>query len=190
MRLASTWARMLVLGGVCGAAVRCTSDEVSTASLVAPAATPQPASGAAAARADQGAKEADEAAESQAFSYSPVGRRDPFRSYLSQVKERREAQTSDHRHEQTEDFEVGQYRLTGIITGTSRPKAMVDDPNGEAHVLHIGSRVGKNGGRVTNIGPHGLTVQEETVDASGKAVSVPINVRLLDDVLDNVAPEE
>lgn len=128
-------------------------------------------------------------AEARAFSYSPVGRRDPFRSYLTQVQERRDAQVRDHRHEATEDFDVAQFRLVGLITGTSQPKAMVDDPNGEAHVLHVGSRIGKNGGRVVSIGPRGLTVQEDTVDASGHALSVPITVRLPEDVLDLVPAE-
>lgn len=165
----------------------CSDDSPAPAAATVPTpGAPPPAAPAAVASPTAAA----EAAPAAAFSYSPVGRRDPFRSYLSQVKERRDAQSSDHRHEDTENFEVHQYRLTGLITGTSRPKAMLDDPNGDAHVVHIGSRMGKNGGRVTNIGPRGLTVQEDTVDASGKAVSVPINVRLLDDVLDNVAPEE
>lgn len=130
------------------------------------------------------------ASEATTFSYSPVGRRDPFRSYLTQVKERQEAQGQDHRHEDTENFDVSQYRLTGLITGTSRPKAMVDDPNGDAHVLHVGSRVGKNGGRVYSIGAQGVTVLEEYLDASGKAVSVPIQVRLPSDVYQDAATKE
>lgn len=121
------------------------------------------------------------------FVYSPVGRRDPFRSYLTQLKERQEAKAQDHRREETEAFDINQYRLTGLVTGTTQPKAMVDDPNGEAHVVRIGSRIGKNGGRVYSINAQGLTVVEEYVDASGKLVSVPVTVRLPEEVIH--APE-
>ena len=38
---------------------------------------------------------------------------------------------------------------------------MVEDPDGEGHVLKMGSKLGKNGGRVTRISSKGIRVIEE-----------------------------
>lgn len=121
------------------------------------------------------------------FAYSPVGKRDPFRSYLSDLAEQNNAHHPERKLEETEYFEVDQYHLTGLITGISQPKAMVEDPDGRGHVVHIGSRVGKNGGLVSQIAPHGLLIIEETHDAMGKLVRLPITLKLPQTEFDDIA---
>ena len=112
------------------------------------------------------------------FTYSPVGKRDPFRSYLADLAEQSLERGPQRRREETEEYEIDQYRLTGIITGTAQPKAMVEDPSGRGHVLHIGTRMGKNGGRVSRISSGGIVVLEETRDPTGKKVRLPITIKL------------
>lgn len=110
------------------------------------------------------------------FTYSPVGLVDPFRSYFADI---REQQKSESRQLQaTEQFELNQYSLTALVTGTSQPKAMVEDPKGVGHVLRVGSRIGKNGGRVTRISSSGVVIIEEFVNPLGKRVRVPITLKL------------
>ncbi|MEM6730433.1 MAG: pilus assembly protein PilP [Myxococcota bacterium] len=111
------------------------------------------------------------------FSYSPVGKRDPFRSYLADLTE---AQTEVQRRpvQATERFELDQYRLTGLITGTSQPKALVEDPEGIGHTVRIGSYMGRNGGIVTRITSDGIIVTEEFRAPTGELVKVPIAVKL------------
>jgi type IV pilus assembly protein PilP len=121
------------------------------------------------------------------FAYSPVGKRDPFRSYLSDLAEQNNAHHPERKLEETEYFEVDQYRLTGLITGISQPKAMLEDPDGRGHVVHIGSRIGKNGGLVSQIAPHGLLIIEETHDAMGKLVRLPITLKLPQTEFDDIA---
>lgn len=122
---------------------------------------------------DEAPSEAKKTAE---FAYLPVGKRDPFRSYLAEI-----ATTQDvdaRRIEATERFELDQYRLTGLVTGTSQPKALVEDPEGVGHTLRIGSHVGKNGGVISRINADGFIVTEEFRAPTGELVKVPITVKL------------
>ncbi len=114
------------------------------------------------------------------WSYSSIGKRDPFRSDLAveAASSQREVEL-----EETERFELDQYRLTGLLTGTAQPKAMVEDPTGTGHTLRIGSRLGRNGGRVTRIGVLGrgvvgIVVTEEFRAPTGERVRVPIQIPL------------
>ena len=111
------------------------------------------------------------------FSYSPVGKRDPFYSYIADLESSLEA-AAQRKHEPTEAFELDQYRLTGLVTGTAQPRAMVEDPEGKGHVIKIGSRLGKRGGVVTRINPDGLLVTEEFRTPTGDKVRVPITIKL------------
>lgn len=111
------------------------------------------------------------------YQYTTVGKRDPFRSYIADLREL--ARSSDERRpETTEKFELDQYRLTGLVTGTSQPQAMVEDPDGMGYVLRVGARLGKNGGRVTRIAVDQIVVTEEFRAPTGERIRVPITVRL------------
>lgn len=112
------------------------------------------------------------------YSYNPIGKRDPFRSYLEELSRRVAETRRVGRREETEEFELDQYRLTGIITGTAQPRAMVEDPNNRGHVLRVGSRLGKHGGRVTRISARGIVVSEQTRDATGKRLRVDKRINL------------
>jgi type IV pilus assembly protein PilP len=117
------------------------------------------------------------------FSYSPVGKRDPFYSYLAEVQATVETQTERAR-EPTETFELDQYRLTGLVTGTAQPRAMVEDPDGKGHAISINSRLGKRGGIVTRISNEGIIVTEEFRTPTGDKVRVPITIKLPQPELD------
>lgn len=111
------------------------------------------------------------------YSYSAVGKRDPFKSYLAELNEAK-ASKQQRKKQPTEEYKLDQYRLTGLVTGTSRPRAMVEDPNGRGHVVHIGTRLGKDGGIVTRITPTGIVVTEQFRAPTGEVVRVPIRVKL------------
>ena len=132
------------------------------------------------------AEASDNANTALPFVYSSIGKRDPFRSFLADLVEIDQDHGMSRRKEETEQYELDQYRLTGLITGTSQPKAMVEDPSGRGHVLHIGSRLGRNGGRLTHIAPTGMVIVEETRDPTGKKMRLPITVRLPKSEFDDV----
>ncbi len=120
----------------------------------------------------------DEKAEKiAAFSYSPIGKRDPFKSYIS-VLVKDPGGTKNKEFSPTEEYELDQYKLTGLLSGTSQPRALVSDPKGAGHVIKIGTRLGRNGGRVTRISNNTVEVIEEFRAPTGERIRVPITIEL------------
>jgi type IV pilus assembly protein PilP len=159
-------ARLLALAVLAG----CGEDEPN---VVIPPVTPKNPAAAAAPAAVDGPTDAT----AGNYTYTTVGKRDPFRSYIADLREIARAEES-RRPESTEKFELDQYRLTGLVTGTSQAQAMVEDPDGMGHVVRVGTRLGKNGGRVTRIAVDQIVVTEEFRAPTGERVRVPITVRL------------
>ena len=116
-------------------------------------------------------------AKNAVFSYSPIGKRDPFKSYISVlVKDPDGAKNKEI--SPTEEYELDQYQLTGLLSGTSQPRALVSDPKGAGHVIKIGTRLGRNGGRVTRISNNTVEVIEEFRAPTGERIRVPITIEL------------
>lgn len=114
--------------------------------------------------------------ETPKFVYNPVGRRDPFRSLLEirkPVAERREPQTP------LEQFDLSQIRMVGAIVGFERPRAMVSAPDGKSYIVTIGTRMGKNNGKVVSIDQYSIVVEESFYDfadevrTSRQAIELP-----------------
>ena len=111
------------------------------------------------------------------FSYSPIGKRDPFKSYISVLVKDPDS-AKDKQISPTEEYELDQYQLTGLLSGTSQPRALVSDPKGVGHVIKIGTRLGRNGGRVTRISNNTVEVIEEFRAPTGERIRVPITIEL------------
>jgi type IV pilus assembly protein PilP len=111
------------------------------------------------------APEAKKAAEPE-WSYSSVGKRDPFRSFLAEA---RSAGTSLTTRCATPlgRFELEQLRLVAVITGLEDPVAMVQAPTGVGYAVRRGSCVGKNGGTVSAVRSGEIVVAEWAIRADG-----------------------
>jgi type IV pilus assembly protein PilP len=113
------------------------------------------------------------------YIYSPVGKRDPFRPYYVDQALEEEAETKGRALTELEKFEIDQLKLVGVVTGTSTPSAMVEDPEGEGHTIVIGTPIGRHGGRVSKIKRDEVIVMEEFRDpATNKKVASPVTMRL------------
>jgi Tfp pilus assembly protein PilP len=129
------------------------------------------------AKTDVKAKTASSEVGRPAYRYSSVGKRDPFQPYLAlpTIKESK----IERKRQSTEEFSTDQYRLTGLITSTSQPRVLLEDPSGVGHTVRLGSRVGKNDGKIVQINAKGFVLMEEyTEQATGKKIKVPINVEM------------
>ncbi len=104
------------------------------------------------------------------YSYNPIGKRDPFKSYLAAEEENRQVMEKGSERHKTplEKYTFDQLRLTAIISGTSRPLAMVEDPSNQGWTVHVGTRIGSNGGKVSAIMRSGIVITEEYRDAAGR----------------------
>ena len=117
----------------------------------------------------------DEAiARQEEYSYNPIGKRDPFRSFLNTTDGRKVAETSSP----LQKYEIDQYQLVGIIWGVERSRALVQDPEGVGHVMEIGTYIGKNWGKVTQINSSEVVVTEEFQTMEGELVVNNINMTL------------
>jgi type IV pilus assembly protein PilP len=116
------------------------------------------------------------------YIYSPVGKRDPFRPYyVDQALEETE-KDSQRTLTDLEKLELDQLKLVGIVSGTSTPTAMFEDPDGRGHVVHIGTAMGRNGGRVSKIKKDEVVIMEEYRDpVTNKKIQSPVSVRLPSD---------
>ena len=108
-----------------------------------------------------------EAPPEEAYTYSPIGKRDPFRSPIDDLIV---AIRSDQQCPLCK-WEVDQLHLVAVVTGTGNPVAMVEDPDGVGHVVRQGTQLGKHGGKVTTIRRDELLVVETSHDSFGKAVT-------------------
>lgn len=100
------------------------------------------------------------------WSYSSVGKRDPFRSLLADAKARgalgvTQCPTPLGR------YELEQMRLVAVITGLEDPVAMVQLPNGVGYAVRRGACIGKNGGSVAAIRSGEIVVAEWAIRADG-----------------------
>jgi type IV pilus assembly protein PilP len=75
-------------------------------------------------------------------------------------------------------FDINQFKLIGIVTGSKENKAMVTDPNGKGYVLKVGMTIGKNEGRITTITNSGVDILEQFKDDNGRVRKENIKITL------------
>ena len=113
------------------------------------------------------------------YAYNPIGKRDPFRSPEIAVAERRLQGQQITCPEPLCQYDIDQLELVAVVTGDANPIAMVEDPLGRGHIVRRNSRVGKQGGKVSQILRDSITVTESFVGTDGKQITnaVPIKVK-------------
>jgi type IV pilus assembly protein PilP len=112
------------------------------------------------------AEESQTPAAESIFVYNPSGRRDPFLGLLA-VKKPVGAQQAQPQTP-LQEYELGQFRLTGVIRNASGPAAMVMAPGGKSYVVKKGVKIGKNGGTIIAIENNRIVVEERYYDFAGE----------------------
>ena len=131
------------------------------AAPVAPVGGPPPAAPAAAAPAPQEKKPAE-----PEWSYSSVGKRDPFRSFLAEI-DKAAGGLATRCATPLGRFELEQLKLVAVVTGLEDPVAMVETPTGVGYSVRRGACIGKNGGVVAAVRSGELVVTEWAIRADG-----------------------
>lgn len=96
------------------------------------------------------------------YLYEAAGRRDPFEPYRAI-----EPVADESGGGPLEQFELEQLSVVALVWAGPVAKAMVRDPSGTTYTVGLGSRMGKNEGRVIHIGDNLVLVKETYVDYSG-----------------------
>jgi type IV pilus assembly protein PilP len=115
-----------------------------------------------------------EQADEDTYRYDPTGKPDPFRSFVKVFLTRQQESPATP----LERFDLSQLRLTAVIWGTDKPRALINDPSGKGYIIGVGSPIGKNNGRVVGINDNLVLVKETYVDFRGQASTKDIEMRL------------
>jgi len=107
--------------------------------------------------------------------YNPIGKRDPFRSFVGGPVD-----NSIRSPTPLQRFDIDQLSLVGIVWGVDDPQALVSDPDKKNHVVEMGTYIGKNWGKVTEITSRSIVITEEYQTIEGdlmiepKIMSLPV----------------
>jgi type IV pilus assembly protein PilP len=139
--------------------------------------TPPPAPSTPAARG--GAKAAAAQAEtttsasSVTYMYNPVGKRDPFRGiYMEGGGPRPESGGGEAAPVCTEplcNFDLNELTVVAVVSGDANPLAMVEDKTGVGHMVRRNTKIGRQGGKVTQILRDCIVVTSFVSGPDGKA---------------------
>ncbi len=101
------------------------------------------------------------------FVYVTDGRRDPFVP-LSRI--RRPLVDSAEPATPLQSYDLGQFKLVGVIVGKGASKAMVVAPDGKSYILSQGVKIGKNNGVVLEVNSDAVVIEEKYMDFSGNVI--------------------
>ena len=114
---------------------------------------------------------------------------DPFLPFIKRVPDKPKiAKIKQTTHKDTAEeqvfvpplqrYDVKEFRLRGVASGTSKKVAVVEDGAGKLYTLYQGTAIGLLGGRVVAIFHDKLIVEQKEMDSSGKEISKQITLRL------------
>lgn len=97
------------------------------------------------------------------------GRRDPF-VFVQPKRKPQGIDEPERVREPLENFALGSLSLTAIITNTPVPKAMFKASDGFGYIAKEGDRIGRDGGRISDIRPNEVevTINAGSVGGTGE----------------------
>ena len=101
-------------------------------------------------------------------------RKDPFKPFVPQPITPQGGQISDSQVSELlpiQAYELGKYKVAGIIVGLKENSALVIDPEGKGYVVKPGMLIGNSQGRITKISPSEIEVAEKYREDNGKIKS-------------------
>lgn len=106
--------------------------------------------------------------------YSPMGKRDPFQAPMkAQAKRPRENLSP------LERYEIGQLKLAGVIWDIKDPRAMVEDSSGLGYIVRVGTPIGPNEGKIKQIKPAEVVIEENFIDFYGARKNREVSMRIV-----------
>jgi len=121
------------------------------------------------------------------YTYDPKGKPDPFKPLIVEKAEATPAKPKQsveavlEAATPLERMDLAQLKLVAVIWNISDPKGMVEDATGKGYILSIGTIVGKNRGKVTQITYTGVVVTERYETSPGKFKSREVALKLYPD---------
>ncbi len=90
------------------------------------------------------------------YVYNPVGKRDPFRGYLIEGGGPRSGPSADPVETAvcTDPLcliDLEELKVVAVVSGDANPMAMVEDRSGVGHIVRRNTKIGRAGGKVTQV---------------------------------------
>ncbi len=112
------------------------------------------------------------------YNYNPVGKRDPFRSPIEETKsDTPQVGPQVACNEPLCQWDIDQLKLVAVVSGDANPLAMVEDPLGRGHIVRRNTRMGRQGGKVTQILRDEVIVTE-VITTPERVISNPVKLEL------------
>ena len=112
-----------------------------------------------------------------AYVYNPIGKRDPFRSPDAEPATQA-ALANAACTEPLCRFDIDQLTLVAVVSGDANPLAMVQDPAGRGYFVRRNTRVGRQGGKVTQIMSDAVVITEYFTTPDGKTTANPVTLAI------------
>jgi len=104
--------------------------------------------------------------------YESKGKNDPFKPLIQEKSVEVSQPVSDNRPKRIltplEKIELSQIRLVAVIIMKNKQIAMVEEASGKGYEIAIGTYIGKNQGRVSEIKNNSILVEELIKDYKGR----------------------
>lgn len=114
----------------------------------------------------------------QTYSYPVAGLRSPFVPVEAPKVSNVHPNLSRPR-EYLETFPLDALKFVGELTFGSATYALIQDPHGVVHRVHVGNYMGQNSGRITSIYPERIDLIEIVPDGSGGYLKRPTTLALV-----------
>ena len=117
-----------------------------------------------------------------AYKYNPIGKPDPFKPFIEQElspKKKTESRTLPISPLQREG--INNFRLVGVSGDDHHRIAIVQDVKGKAYPIFLGTYIGQNGGRVVEILPDRIIIEEKTKVEDKQAKTNRLTMKLRKD---------
>lgn len=113
------------------------------------------------------------------YVYNPKGRPDPFKPFIKEVKVAVPAEMKGVPLTPLQREDLIQFKVVAIISSGTQRFAMVEDKMGKGYIIKVGTYIGKGGGKVVEILPDKVLVEEQFIDLYGerKINRIALNLR-------------
>lgn len=115
------------------------------------------------------------------FEYQPQKNPDPFERFLELGDKQEEKQKSRQELTPLERIQPSQVELRGIMWYSQNPDkalALIELPNGKGYILKENTKIGGRNGRVKNILPGKVVIQQELTNVLGKKETKTVLLKL------------
>ncbi|MRR34726.1 hypothetical protein EG829_08515 [bacterium] len=117
------------------------------------------------------------------YRYDPKGKVDPFKPFVrlelpTPSKKGPEKKKLTGHLTPLQRVALDKVRVTGIAGSSVKRVAMVEDGGGKGYIVYVGTLVGENGGRVIQILPDRVIVEEKLGESKGKEKSHRVALKL------------